>query len=173
MRRNLTGQAFGYLVALEDAGRSDNGSRVWKCQCVCGKYVEIRAGSLTYGTTKSCGCMKGKLKVASSDKHHGHAGKSRSYTYNTWRAMRARCLEINHAKYPQYGGKGIKICERWEKFSNFLEDMGERPLGKTLDRLDGNGNYEPSNCRWATPTEQNANRLKEPPISNEFDSLSR
>lgn len=90
---------------------------------------------------------------------HGHRSKTRTPTYNSWRKMKERCTNPNHDRYPRYGGRGIKICDRWlHSFQNFLEDMGNRPYGKTLDRIDPNGNYEPSNCRWATIKQQARNK---------------
>lgn len=82
-------------------------------------------------------------------------------TWNSWQAMLARCYRPVCNGYKNYGGRGITVCERWHSFENFYADMGDRPKGKTLDRLDVNGNYEPGNCRWATPTEQRANTRKE------------
>lgn len=89
---------------------------------------------------------------------HGHRAGKRTPTYNSWRCMKTRCLNPKHDQYPNYGGRGIKIHEPWLKFENFLEDMGERPYGKTLDRIDNNGNYEPSNCKWSTNKQQARNR---------------
>jgi len=90
---------------------------------------------------------------------HGHkVNKKASPTYNSWRAMRARCQHSNASNYERYGGQGIKVCDRWQDFENFLSDMGERPEGKTLDRIDNNKGYEPGNCKWSTPKEQSQNR---------------
>jgi hypothetical protein len=104
---------------------------------------------------KSCGCVVNKpIKHGESVSNKG----KRSATYKTWMAMRERCLSDKCHKYPMYGGRGIKICERWMEFQNFLDDMGERPEGTTIDRIDRDGDYEPSNCRWSTVVEQNNNK---------------
>ena len=91
----------------------------------------------------------------------GHTSKGRTPTYYSWQNMKARCLYPSVPMYPHYGGRGISFCERWAKFDNFLADMGERPEGTTLDRIDNDGNYEPSNCRWATPSEQQRHRTRD------------
>jgi hypothetical protein len=96
-------------------------------------------------------------------KKHGHRGthyKDRSPTYNTWRAMRARCLQESHEMFQYYGGRGVKVYESWNAFENFVKDMGERPHGMTLDRINPEGHYEPGNCRWATKEEQARNKRK-------------
>lgn len=85
---------------------------------------------------------------------------TRTPAYNSWRAMRARCEDPRNEKFPEYGGRGIRVCKRWKKFENFLADMGARPPNHTLDRIDVNGDYKPSNCRWATPAAQTANRRR-------------
>lgn len=147
---DLTGQKFGRLTVIEKTERRQNSSIIWKCKCSCGKIHFSIGSPLIDGRTKSCGCYKLGL-------HTSH-GKHLSPTYCTWGHMVNRCSNPNNDGWHLYGGRGIKVCDRWLKFENFYHDMGERPIGKTLDRYPNkNGNYEPSNTRWATPKEQSNN----------------
>lgn len=125
-------------------------SRVAKCECHCGNIFTVKLSHLRNGNTKSCGCQK-----------YGHRtthGLCRSDAYSSWCAMKARCMNVNHAHYDNYGGRGIVICDQWMSFENFHKDMGERPIGTTLDRIESDGNYELSNCRWASWHTQRINR---------------
>lgn len=146
---DISNQRFGRLIALKPTEYRDYGRVMWECKCDCGNIVFVRGSSLRTGNTKSCGCFQ----IESHRKH----GMYKSRTYSTWSGMLQRCNNPNSPRYYQYGGKGIVVCERWMKFENFLTDMGERPEGKTIDRINNDGNYEPSNCRWATPLEQQRN----------------
>ncbi len=151
---NLTGKVFGYLRVI--CRRTCGGRRVrWLCVCRCGKLVDVAGDSLHVGDTRSCGCYH-RRRASESNITHGHS--TRSVMYSTWCNMKTRCTNINSEDYPNYGGRGIMVCDRWSAFENFLEDMGERPPGRSIDRIDNDGNYEPTNCRWATPTQQRHNR---------------
>ena len=145
------GDKVGNWIILSERFGSRKHPRV-KARCVCGKEKDVLIGHLKSGVSTSCGCMRSTT--------HGHAksNRERSPTYNTWLGMKERCLNPNHQSYPVYGGRGITLCDRWLKFENFLEDMGERPEGKTLDRKDNDKGYTKSNCRWATKEEQYDNQ---------------
>ena len=155
----MVGNKFGRLVVLRCAGKSKNNSLLYECRCDCGNIVIKRGSHLRRQEVKSCGCLRKdesyrktlKLKL----QRHGH---SRSPTYASWSAMKYRCLNSNHIAYAQYGGRGIKVCQRWLLFDNFLADMGMRPQGKTLDRINVDGDYCAENCRWAYPKQQSRNR---------------
>ncbi len=154
-------QRFGRLVVFEQAGRT-NSQVAWRCVCDCGKQTVVRGSELRSGTTKSCGCLGREISRQKATKH-GHTLNGASREYHSWQSMHRRCCNPEHKHWKHYGGRGIKIYPPWRSsdpngFSNFLSDMGKRPTGTCLDRIDNNDHYSPSNCRWATPLQQHRNR---------------
>lgn len=150
---DLTGKKFGRLTAVEFLG-SLSLSSVWLCLCECGGTKNVGSYLLRRGDTRSCGCMQRENAASLKMKH----GLSTSSTYRSWSAMICRCTKPYTNSYELYGGRGISVCARWAEFENFLADMGERPAGRSIDRIDCDGNYEPSNCRWATASQQQRNK---------------
>lgn len=153
---DLTGQRFGKLVAvsLVATGRE----RKWLCHCDCGRDKPITSHNLRSGNSTACGLCRGPT---SSNLRHGHTStEGVSPTYISWRAMKVRCTSKNRDGAKYYVGRAITYDLRWRDFSAFLEDMGERPEGRTLDRINNDLGYSKANCRWATPYQQTHNRRK-------------
>lgn len=148
-RIDLTNRQYGRLTILHFVGRY--GRRYfWQAQCVCGNRAVVDSANLKKGT-KSCGCLN-------FDRIFKH-GLSGTLEYGIWGSMRDRCNNPQNPSYEQYGGRGIKVCERWDDFNLFLADMGKKPSPiHSIDRINNNGNYEPDNCKWSTPKEQSYNR---------------
>lgn len=147
------GTRFGRLTVTHDR---DGASRVIGVLCDCGTAFAASVKVLRRGDVRSCGCLRREVAAERSTTHGGTG--SREYT--TWKAMWQRCTNPRASKYRYYGGRGITVCARWRDFEAFLADMGPRPAGKSIDRVDPDGDYEPGNCRWATQREQVANRRR-------------
>lgn len=145
--KDLRGRVFGILSVMFDAGyRDGNDYRVWQCRCACGSEVRVSAKNLNRGSATTCGCRQIKRYTLSGRE------------YRIWTDMKTRCYNPNASRYPRYGGRGITVCDRWKHdFKAFLKDMGPCPKGLSIDRIDNDGDYEPSNCKWSDPRQQTIN----------------
>lgn len=161
--KNIQGQKIGDWLILEPA--LDRPRIFWLCMCSCGRKVHIAQDQLISGKSSKC-------KSCAAKKHLKTHGYSKNPIYQAYYSMKSRCYDEKNKAFKHYGGRGIKVCDRWlESFEKFVEDMGERPLKHSLDRIDVNGNYEPKNCRWATQQMQCLNQRKTVDMQNEIDDL--
>lgn len=167
--KDLTGMRFGMLSVNGRSGSNSKNEALWTCVCDCGKTAIASGSAMRPGAKQSCGCKKKAVASAIGKKNvvHGHtrAGVPNSPTYKTWCSMLYRCNVETCSAYVYYGAKGTTVCDRWLKFTAFLEDMGERPEGMTIDRKDNAKGYFKENCKWSTCIEQQNNRTSNVPIT--------
>lgn len=150
---DLTGQTFGRLTVLKRNGKDKDGSALWLCECVCGRFVTVRSNSLRFGKTQSCGCIARERRTTHN--------MSKTRIYDTWHKMKSRCNNPNIRSYKDYGGRGILVCKEWnDNFASFYQWAITHGYDETLtiDRIDVNANYTPDNCRWVSKSAQATNR---------------
>ena len=154
---DVTGMRFGRLCAIDVSSEHCGRQRKWVCKCDCGNITHATSTSLRSGDTASCGCLRREMtgERGRAQKKHGLRG---TREYSSWVSMTSRCSNPGDPNWEMYGGRGIQVCERWMSFESFLSDLGKRPTSTSIDRIDSNGNYEPTNCRWATPEVQSNNK---------------
>lgn len=161
MKIFIIGKKFNKLTVISQGetivNKCGSINLVYNCKCDCGNEISVRGACIRTGHTKSCGCVRSEMGIKKLTKH----GKSSTRAYKSWKRMRQRCFNKNNPDYSSYGGRGIKICQSWQEyFHNFYDDMGEMPIGFSLDRINVDGDYEPGNCRWIKRSNQMTNVRK-------------
>jgi hypothetical protein len=157
------GAKFGRLIVtgVGEPSTEKSGARASTsiCLCECGNVKQVRNGSLLQGSSQSCGCATAEAREQRCTTHGNGKRNAKTAEYKVWTGINRRVFNKNEKSFPDYGGRGITVCERWRQFENFLEDVGKRPSsGHSIDRIDSNGNYEPGNVKWSTRKEQNNNK---------------
>ena len=152
--KDLTNVRFGRLTVLSRVENTATGQACWMVRCDCGVVKNVRGQALRDGVTLSCGCLNRENAVALKTTH----GFSKHSAFRSWKSMVARCTDPTDKDYPGYGGRGVSVCSEWLDIANFVMDMGEKPTGMTLERINNDEGYRPDNCRWATPIEQGSNK---------------
>lgn len=157
-KADLTGKRFSRLVAISESGRTKGGMVLWRCRCDCGNEKVVVGKDLKRGHTESCGCLRVE-RAREAVSTHGHTQGGSSKLYRIWAGMKHRCMNPKNKNWDRYGGRGIRVCDQWLKFDGFLRDMGPSFPGPgwTIERVDNDGNYEPSNCAWIPYFRQMAN----------------
>jgi hypothetical protein len=153
------GQRFGRLTVLKRVGDGKGSNSKWLCHCDCGNEIITFAGNMRRGKTRSCGCLYREARGLATVTHGETRGYKRTVEWQTWAGMFKRCYNPKNKSFRYYGGKGIKVCERWRDYAQFLTDMGRKPSPEhSIDRIDNDDDYTSQNCRWATRREQRMNQ---------------
>ena len=166
--RMVIGEKRWKLTLLEELPKEKGSKLKGRFLCECGNITTTRIDRASSGITKSCSCLRSELAINNMTKH----GMRRTAVYSTWCAMIARCSNPKSHTFKDYGGRGISVCERWHSFVLFYEDMGDRPPGMTIDRIDNDRGYSPDNCRWSTPSEQVQNQRKRKGCTSRFRGVN-
>lgn len=150
----LIGKNYGRLTVIDFSHKNNNSIIYWVCNCTCGGKTTVDTASLNRGTSQSCGCLRQERALLKNSRHN----LSKTSIHNVWNGIIQRCTNVNDKYYKRYGGRGIVVCDSWLTFENFYRDMGDKPKGMSIDRIDNNKGYSNDNCKWSTPKEQCNNR---------------
>jgi hypothetical protein len=154
---DMVGKRFGRMMPILDCGKNSRGMYQYLCVCDCGESKVVAGIYLRNGGSQSCGCFQ--RESTSARKGNQSHGKARTSVYISWQSMKTRCTNSSHKHYHRYGGRGISYDPRWETFENFYADMGDKPKGYTLERIDNSKGYSKDNCKWASRKEQLRNTI--------------